>query len=289
MPRKIRKQRQRKTRKQRRYARKRYNKRKRVYRQRLKVQVNRFPGWPEVLYTKLTYFENNYKFALGTNDKLNRFSFRLNSPYDPVINSWNKSANYWDDYMAHYKFCRVMGAKISIRIANDVTNSRQMQFALIPNPQNYAYKDMDEIVTQIRKKLSKWTNSIASTRTLSWYMPIHTILGLSKTQYISQLPGPDFDMQNTGIGGYVDVATPAQMDLYYAKINESGLFETQALGTVKITFYCKFYYRIPSKPLGGDIGEETLDDGETVDLGNTIFAQETLEGPDDPVFPVNPL
>lgn len=273
----------------RRYAKKRtYAKRKRVYKQQLKVQRQRFTGWPEVLYTKLVYFENNYKFALGSLDKLGRTSFRFNSPYDPVMQSYNKSANYFDDYMIHYRYCRTMAAKITIKYANDVTNTRQMQFALIPNAENYAYTDMDTVATQIRKRMSSWTNSMASVRTLKMYLPIHTIFGLSKQQYTSQLPGPDYDIQYSTLGGYNDVDKSAQVDLWYSKIDENGNFAAQALATVKIVFYVKYYVRVPSRPLGGDIGDQALDDGETVTIGHTVMDTGAIQGSDTNPFPVNP-
>lgn len=273
----------------RRVARKRtYAKRKRVYRQQLKVQKNRFPGFAEVFYTKLTYFENNYKLALGNLDKLNRYAFRLNSPYDPVMATFNKSANYFDDYMAHYKYCRVMGAKITVKFSNDVTNNRQMQMCLIPNAYNTPYTDMDEIATQIRKRMSTFSNGVALPRVVKMYLPIHTIFGISKQQYTSQLPGPDYDVQNLGIGGYSDVAKSAQVDLWYAKVDENGSFPTQVIATVKINFYCKFYVRIPSKPLGGDIGDEELDIGEVHQPGSGIMSLGDIQGPDLNTFPVNP-
>lgn len=265
-----------------------YSKRKRVYRQQLKVQKNRFPGFAEVLYTKLTYYENNYKLALGTLDKVNRYSFRLNSPYDPVMASYNKSANYFDDFMTHYKYCRVMGAKISVKFSNDVTNTRQMQMCLIPNAYNTSYGDMDEIATQIRKRLSTFSNGVALPRTVKMYLPIHTIFGISKQQYTSQLPGPDYDVQNLGPGGYSDVAKAAQVDLWYAKVDENGQFATQVIATVKINFYCKFYVRIPSKPLGGDIGDQELDPDEVFQPGSGIMSLNDIQGPDTNPFPVNP-
>lgn len=215
-------------------------------------------GFPDILYTRLKYFENNYEVGLDGTQFLRHYDFVLNNPYDPYGHLGGKSALYYDEYMNIYGSCRVLAAKIKISIVrvNDV--NEPITYAFIPNPGNINYLDIDDVCAHPHARVTqRGLSRVGNATVLTYYAPINMIFGMTKLQYMSQVPGPAYD---SSLGNPTNLA---RLQLWWSRYQEGSATVTTARATVKIIFYCKFYTRRQANQVGTDVDEDTLDTGET--------------------------
>lgn len=214
-------------------------------------------GFPDVLYTKLKYFENNYEFGLDGTQFLRHYDFMLNNPYDPYGHLGGKSAAYYDEYMNVYGFCRVIAAKITISVARISDNNEAITYALVPNFLNSSYLDIDDVCAHPHARVvHHGLSRVGDATVLTYYAPINMIFGHTKLQYMSQAPGTAYD---SSLGNPTNLA---RMQLWWSRYQEGSATVVAAKGTVKIIFYCKFYQRRQNLQRGPDVDEDTLDTGE---------------------------
>jgi len=215
-------------------------------------------GLPRQMFCKLSYFENNYSYSLGATDKLEYIRMRLNDPYDPYAALGGKSALYYQFWMQAFRYLRVMAAKITVTWLKVPDTNRGVICSLVPNLFGYAWSDIDDISSQPYTKTSKrFANRVGDSQSLSYYIPIHKILNMSKLQYDSQLPGGDYDCSYSS-----SPTKGALFDIVFSRLDETDTTAISGSFMVKIKFYCKLYQRYNFVEVGYDVGDETADDGE---------------------------
>lgn len=239
-------------------------------------------GFPDVMYTKLKYFENNYRFELPAGENLNQMAIQINNPIDPYAHLGGKTALYYGTYIGVYKYCRVVAAKVTITF-NKITDSNQsMIFAMYPKDNAVSFGDIDDVCAQPRVKvITKVPNRLGDSKKFSYYIPIHVALQMTKFQYMAQLPGSEYDCV-----GNSSPLNPAFMNLHWGRTAEGNTTVLQYQGTVKIIFYCKFYTRVSQQQPGTDVNEDIVDLGEIEldDILPTPLELPESETPTDPVF-----
>lgn len=247
---------------------KRYGKRKgkRQYKKRggVKPAIKSYQtGLPRMMFAKLKYFENNYTYSFGIGDKILRTSIRMNDPFDPYAAVGGKSALYYDFWMQAYRYLRVMAAKITVTWIKTTDTNQGIIFSLCPNLFGSVFADMDDVASQPYVKTSKRiANRVGDSHSISYYIPIHKLLNMTKLQYISQLPGSVYDC------GYNNSPTTgALMDIIIGRINEADTTAITGTYMVNIKFFCKLYQRYNFVETGFDAGEEVLDSGEVGHTG----------------------
>lgn len=216
-------------------------------------------GLPETFYTKLKYFENNWSYSIPALSTLARAQVRLNDPFDPYPSAGGKSALYYQFWAQVYRYCRVKAAKITITWNKTQDSNEAVMFAMCPNWFSGTFNDMDDISAQPRSKVStKFVNRIGDACSMSYYIKINTILGMTELQYDSQLPGSDYDCSNASSPN-----KSAMMDIYFGRLAESST-STALSGyfSVKVIFYVKYFQRYPILEPGFDVGDTEADEGE---------------------------
>lgn len=198
-------------------------------------------GFPDTLYTKLKYFEASYNWNLDAGTLLQSYAMKCNSPRDPYAPTGGKSALYFQTYMNLYEYCRVQAVKITMTVSRLSDVNDGLVLAMVPRTTGDAvYVDLDDIISQPRVRYTtKNPSRLGNNSTLTWYIPIHTILKLTKLQYNSAPPGPSYDCQLTS-----DPLFPAYISCIVAKLNET--VSSQAVncwGSIKVVYYCKFHTR----------------------------------------------
>jgi len=222
---------------------------------------NRFAtGFPDAMFTKLKYYENNYTFSLAAGAPIARIQMAANDPRDPYLSIGGKTALNYDMYCGIYQWCRVSACKITVSVNKITTTSTQsVIFALLPRPSPTAvFTDIDDVCAQPRVKIMRVRpTTIGGVQTFSLYIPIHVILQFTKLQYNSLPPSSSTDGQLA-----LGPSNIAPIDIYYAKTDEStGFLDHQ--GTVKVVYYCKFYHRLAKIQAGEDVEDAVgLDAGE---------------------------
>lgn len=254
----------RKNRKQRRKPSRTYN--KRIIKYSLKPEIKTYTtGLPRQMFGKLKYFENSYVYSISAVDKLVKTSIRLNDPHDPYAAVGGKSALYFDFWMQAFRYCRVMAAKITITWQKVSDVNQGAIFALVPNLFGSLWSDMDDVSSQPYVRTSrKLVSRLGSGSSLSYYIPMHRLLNMTKLQYLSQLPGSDYDCSYN--------ASPTKgciMDIVAARLNENDTTVISGALMVSIKFYCKFYQRYNFVETGTDVDKTVLDVGE-VDKPSTL-------------------
>lgn len=231
-------------------------------------------GLPETFYTKLKYFENNWAYNLPALTLLEKSQVRLNDPFDPYPSTGGKSALYYQFWSQVYRYCRVKAAKITVTWNKTQDANDGVIFAMLPNWFSGTFSDMDDVSSQPRSKVStKYVNRVGDSCSLSYYIKINTLLGMTELQYDSQLPGSDYDCSNAS-----SPTKSAMMDIYFGRLSESSA-STALSGffTVKIVFYVKFFQRYPILEPGFDVGDNTADTGEVdkpTELPNWILPED---------------
>lgn len=217
-------------------------------------------GFPETLMTKLSYAENNYKFTLAANSTITSVQLAANNPRDPFIAIGGKSALYFSTYAGLYKYCRVLGARVTIKFTKESDTNSGVNVAIIPRigASAASLNDYDDVMSQPRVKYSNRTlNRIGDSVLIKYYLPIHTILQMNKIQYISQLPGDEYDAKINS-----DPTNIAIFEAYTMRTNDDSLSEIAVRANVHIKYYCKFYQRYRQIALGTDAGDDELDENE---------------------------
>jgi len=217
-------------------------------------------GLPETFYTKLKYYENGWAYSLPAGSLIDRQQIRINDPRDPYPNVGGKSALYYQFWSQVYRYCRVKAAKVTITWVKTQDANDGILVGMVPNWFNGMFNDMDDVSSQPRSKIStQLANRIGDSCSMSYYIKINTLLGMTELQYDSQLPGSDYDTSNTG-GNPVK---SAMMDIYFGRLSETSTATAlSGFFSVKVIFYCKFFQRYPILEPGFDIGDTTADDGE---------------------------
>lgn len=204
-------------------------------------------GFPEVLYTKLSYFENNYSFSIPANADSNQLAITANSPYDPYPYTGGKSALYYQTYAQIYRFCRVMAAKIkvSINLTDDALVPSLLAVLPFYDPSSTSIpffgNGIDDLGPTMRAKVKRVNPTrVGNTVRISYYIPIHTACQMTKLQYMSQLPGSGFDIINNQSGS---VSNPSRLVYFMIMTSRTtpGAAVIHLEGTVSVKYYCKFY------------------------------------------------
>lgn len=217
-------------------------------------------GFPEVLMTKLSYAENNFNFTLAENTTMTLQQISANDPYDPYTGLGGKSALYFHTYAGIYKYCRVLGARITVRFTKETDFNQGVNVAIVPRigVSSPVLTDYDDVMSQPRVRYSNRTlNRVGDSVTLKYYLPINTMLQMNKLQYIAQLPSDKYDCTIS--------TSPIErtvFDIYTMRTNTSDLREMLVHGNVHVKYYCKFYQRYRYIAAGTDNNEDTLDAGE---------------------------
>lgn len=219
-------------------------------------------GLPREMFMKLQYFENNYVYSLTNVDKLQYTRMRLNDPRDPYTGVGGKSALYFDFWIQAFRYLRVMAAKITVTW-NKVSDVNQaVIFALVPNFALSLWTDMDDPCSQPYTKTSRtYVNRVGDSSSLSYYIPIHRLLNMSKLQYDSQLPGSTYDVTYNS-----SPTSNAAMDILIGRVNENDTTTISGAFTVSIKFYCKLYQRYNFVETGSDVDEVDLDADEVAKI-----------------------
>lgn len=258
-----------KTRSNKRSIKKRNTKRRRVtrrYKKGVRPAIKTYQtGLPRQMFGKLKYFENSYTYSIGATDKLVKTTIRLNDPHDPYAAVGGKSALYYDFWMQAFRYCRVMAAKITITWQKVSDVNQGVIFALVPNLFGSLWSDMDDVSSQPYVRTSRrLVNRLGGGASLSYYIPMHKLLNMTRLQYISQLPGSDYDCSYNS-----SPTKGCNMDIVAARLNENDTTTISGALMVSIKFYCKFYQRYNFVETGTDAGDEVLDDNE-VDKPTTL-------------------
>ena len=212
--------------------------------------------FPDVFYTTLIYFENNYRLDLGTSDKILNMDFAINDPYDPYVSTGGKSANLFDQIGSVYRYCRAEKAEILVEYTdNGSANNDPIQTALVYNSEGVPYADMDDIASLPQSKRIVqlgMTNRIGSTKRIRGTFFPYSSFYMSKLQWNMQESGSPYDVTN--IGGFASPANLAIVSLYYSRVDESSTTAVSNRATIKIKYYCKFYDRQAFIVTGKQIG-----------------------------------
>lgn len=215
-------------------------------------------GLPRQLFTKLKYYENNYTYSFGIGDKIIMIPIRMNDPRDPYALTGGKSALYYDFWIQAYRYLRVMAAEITITWIKTTDSNQGLVFALVPNLFASNYQDMDDVTSQPYVKTSQHiANRVGDSCSLSYYLPIHMILNMTKLQYDSQLPGSVYDCtynSSPSAGAYLDVVI--------GRLNENDTSALTGSFMVSIKFYTKLYQRYQFVETGFDANDVAGDTGE---------------------------
>lgn len=212
----------------------------------LTVLYSPFEGMPDVFRTTLVYFENNFKFDLGTSDKLLSIDMALNDPYDPYISLGGKSANLFQQIMGMYRFARVNYADVMIKYT-DVSNASTVcptQLALVLNSEQVSYADMDDIQSlpqQRRRVTHEYNDRIGTTYSLMGSFKPKDCFYMTTAQWNNLIPGSAYDITNTG--SIASPATLAIMSIYYGRIDETNTTALGIRGTVQIKYDVTFKSR----------------------------------------------
>ncbi len=205
-----------------------------------------FEGMPDVFRTTVVYFENNFKFDLGTTDKLLFIDMALNDPYDPYISLGGKSANLFQQIMTMYRFCRVNFADVQVKYT-DVSQTGVVcptQLALVLNSEQVNYADMDDIQSlpqQRRRVTNQYNDRIGTTYDLRGTFKPKDCFYMTNAQWSNLIPGGDYDVTN--LGGIASPNILSRLSIYYGRIDETN---TTALGiraTVQIKYDVTFSSR----------------------------------------------
>lgn len=204
-----------------------------------------FEGIPDIFETTLVYYENNFKFDLGTSDKLLSQDLAINDPYDPYVSLGGKSANFYQQLMALYRYSRVFQADITVRYTDvSSANSCPTELALVLNSEQISYADMDDVHSlpiQRRRISSRYNNRIGSTYLLKGSFKPKDAFYMNDLQWNSLKPGSEFD--NTNLGGIASPVTLSVVSVYYGRIDEANTDQLAIRGTVQISFLVRFYSR----------------------------------------------
>lgn len=216
-------------------------------------------GFPEILYTRLKYFENSYSFSLATTTLISLTSLAINNPFDPYTATGGKSALYYSTYANIYKYCRVMAAKVTLTV-NKITDANTSTiFAFLPREFGGGpFTDIDNVISQPRVKWMRGTpGRVGNSRVLTYYIPVSTCLQMSRMQYMAELPNGPYDClcpQGPTFN--------ALLDLYFAKTTEDITTTVTFEGSIKIVFYCKFSTRWRYQEAGFDVDQSMANQGE---------------------------
>jgi hypothetical protein len=221
---------------------------------------------PDVYYVRLMYWENDYKFDLGTTDNMLLQDFVINNPYDPSFTVGGKKANGFVQLMGLYRYCRVSAANIYVTYSDvAAANICPIQTALIYNSESAAYSDFDSIASQPRNRRQinqSFNNRVGTSQKISGRFYPCTSFGMDRLMWKSLPTGSEFDITN--LGSIVGPVTPSFVSFYYARVDDTSAGTAIAVrGTVKIEYDCVFRMRLPfNEPtVVEDIGKGRIAEG----------------------------
>lgn len=212
---------------------------------RMTVQRNLFEAVPDILFTYCTYYENNFHLDLSSSDTLLYQTFSINDPHDPYTALGGKSANFYPQIMALYRYSRVMYADVIVKYT-DVSggNTCPIQTALVYNSENIIFANWDDVLSLPKSKRViqlNFNNRIGSTVTLRGRFSPSMAEYMTAQQWNMLPAGSTFD--NTNLGSIASPSTLSLLDLYYGRIDDNDTSQIGIRATVTIKFYIKFYHR----------------------------------------------
>lgn len=172
----------------------------------------------------------------------------MNDPYDPYISLSGKSALYFTQAFASYKYCRVYGASITVTITDNVAaNTIPMIFALVLNSttNNDTPSTIDDILALPKSRcrvMRYYPNRIGSSRRLKLFAYISDVFWLTRQQYDAILPSATYDLTN--IGSISSPTNKAICSIYYGKLVDTGTpTAVECFGDIRVKYYTKMWVR----------------------------------------------
>lgn len=261
----------------------RYHKRGRNNLNRNRITSTKGVGLPDVLWQKFRYAEQNFRFSLGTVDLLNQYNMSLSNPYDPYFSTGGKSALYFQQVFSNYKFARVYGASIRVRITDtNSANTIPMCIAIVVSSSynsDTGTLGPDDILALPRNRckiMKLFPSRIGGTRILKAFWHMSDIHYFTRQQYDSLLPSNQFDVTNSG--GFADPTYDAFANVYYFKMVDDTV-AVEAVGEISITFYTKMWCKQPFTQPGDDHVNNEPGTGMPIEP-----EEEDLEPPAEPPF-----
>ena len=209
-----------------------------------------FSGLPQILKTKLIYYENGYVWNLPSLTTEAKIALALNDPWDPYIPLGGKSANEFYRLMQSYKYCRTNAATISVHVVQpEFASNKAVGLCMYPNWDGDTIANIDDANSLDKSRVTfgnRPTNLIASAISVSRRYFIGDIFNLKKLQYTSRPYSGLTDIYNSG-SSYYSPTNLARVEVMVYRYNESSLSEAiAATGSVRIVFEVEFAQKIPA-------------------------------------------
>lgn len=222
----------------------------------LKVTRVKGTGIPDVQWQKFVYAENNYVFPLGTVDEQLSFNISLNDPFDPYFSVGGKSALYFQQVMGQFKYARVYGASITLRVTDTAAaDNTPMLFAIVFNSDfnteigTPTPDDLLALPSNRCKIMRLYPGRVGQTRVLSTFIHMSDLFYMTRSQYDNLVPGTGFDITN--FGGITSPGNLGFASIYWFKIFNTGVI-TQCVGDISVTYYTKLWCRQPFNEPGDE-------------------------------------
>lgn len=168
--------------------------------------------------------------------------FRLNSLFDPDLSGTGHQPRWFDQLKLMYESYRVTGVKVSVNF-NDPGEDGLYVGINAYNVDQTAYNSVaGKYLNDIRERriatVYPLNNTGKQNKTLNVYLPIHSILGMTKLQY-----------QASSLTGSTISTNPSEEAIL--EIFSMAPFISTGIGcsvSVKLTYYCTFYdYQSPDQ------------------------------------------
>ncbi len=138
--------------------------------------------------TRLTYGVNVALGTVGSIPTASKYRFRLNSGYDPDVTGTGEQPYQWDQMTAVYTKYIVKSAHVEITF-NDPTSSGMFVgwsfHTDTTSNDDPVGKTLGDVMSRPNFTCVPITNYGTESITLKMSVPIHTIFGLSQSQYLS--------------------------------------------------------------------------------------------------------
>lgn len=207
-------------------------------------------GIADSVFVKLVYKER-YVLNAPNGSVAANMIFSMNSPRDPYVFAFNKSAMYFSTYAAQYGNYRTHASKINIQFlgTNSTNGGNGWRWVIVPlNTKTYAVTggDMDNMSVQRYAKEKLFINTRGS-GTISHYLKCSEVAGVSKVTYAGD---PNYMAQ---------VSSDPNAILVWS-VNGMPIDQTTAstyIAIVEIEYYVEFFNafgnRAPAdSPFGGE-------------------------------------
>lgn len=136
-------------------------------------------------FARLPYVDESYISADGTAGTSAIIQYRLNSVYDPAVAVGGNQPLQYDTLTALYSTYLVHGAKVMITFTNPSADGMYVGYRVRSSYNTTVssgvsiprFKELSD------QQLVPVNNTGAQVRTLTFYVPIHQVLGVTKQQY----------------------------------------------------------------------------------------------------------